>query len=280
MRKMKVFQAVVVAVCGFALIIGSKVSASRAPGTDVHQGCEYREDWAPKFNSKHIKYRATNIVGVLNPDDLTHGGLPKDAPYYILNKSVVFGPYQEVPQLSLTGTAAFNTNCWYQKLTQDDIVNHGGFTQEYFADDGSMAMIVCITSSTYEDGSHPYRYDNSQPSVEDGIYITISYYCPTTQYGIDGYQYATSEWSMTASNAELIELGEAYDKVGDSIAQGRMDYEVYDPEEARDIIALYYTQDNIEVVRQENYHVKVACQPNLKLSQPVKNEVSFGSICP
>lgn len=244
MRRTRLFQivAVVVVIFGIVFVAGRQ---SHTQSSELG----YRESWAPEFNRNNVKYRATEITGVLNPDDLTdEGARPQDAPYYVLNKSVVFGPYEKIPSLNFTGAIELSTSDWCRRLTRDGIVDHGGYTKTYFTSDKATAVIMSITCSTYEDGYRSYRYDEVQPAVDDGIYITISYYCPTEQFGLDGYKYRNQTWASTASIAELIECDRAWGLISDSIRQGMSDYDVFNAEDTAQISGLNYTRDKIEVV--------------------------------
>lgn len=234
MRRTSLFQAVVVGMgCGI-LLFTSSIQATQAQ--DYEPG--YRESWAGEFDRSNVSYKATDVVGAINPSDLSNSGaILEDTPYYVLNRSIVFGPYEEIPDLNLTlmGTVDFTTNDWREDLTRDNIVDHGGYSKGYFADDGSVAVIVSLACSTYGDGYRSYRYDEHQPAPDDGIYITFSYLCPTERFGLSAHQYITRDWTRTDSCAEMFDHGRSLEAINRSICQGMYDYEVIGAKAAEQI---------------------------------------------
>lgn len=246
----KLFQAIVVAVFYCTILITAKQPQTWELG--------YRGSCVPKFNRDNIEYRATSVVELSMPEELASSGTTsKDNTYFILNKSVVFGPYEKIPNLNITGTINVDTSDWCRRLERDDVVDHGGYTNTYFANDGSFAAEVFLSCSTYEDGYRLYRPDDHQPAMDDGIYITLSFYCPAEEFDIPEDRYKNAEWASTASNAELLEYSSVLSAICESKIQGMKEYDVLDADTANKIVSIDYSYNNLTV----NYDSTAATSP-------------------
>lgn len=197
---------------------------------------------------KRVDYRATRYVGAIDPTTLNEEGRVTDQTlYYILNKSIVFGPYDVLPHLHIPiaqTSIVIDTSDWCRQLTRDDIVARDGCVKSYYTD--NLMVATYVTCNTFDDDSIRELYDG-KPTVgpRDGIYITVSFYCLTEEFGLSGREY------INYKNHELSDTADyhrAITAIEQSITQGMKNYYILDCDEVRRVGALGYEFNSLEII--------------------------------